>query len=416
MTVSVAAPCRTLTIAADDVFDGRDWRGPGVVDVGDGIVTGYRVGGSAEEADCRASVVTPGLVDVGVRLSGYEERADPADPFRSEVGFGLLALRFGVTTVLDLGSPLPQVRRLAWLAARAQAPRVLATGARLVSTPTRRTDVEVEPEEVDELVDGLLALGGRAVSVGRAAPALQARAAAVAGARQVPVIFAQQLPHEPPGLVVVPPGDGSGSRVAAIDSAAADGRYLAPQLESAAAWTVDGLVAVEDKELAAPFLPYARHFRRSRGVVGRRMSREVLRSFYGHRSSAQLDPRLPDATARHLAAGTCLASSDSGAAGIVPGLSLWRELGRLAEVSADSAAVLAAGTGAPSELLGAGVGRIAVGAPADLLCFSGTDRTARPDDLLEALSHVVVSGRVHDVSALSARLSAVVDAAMEEPR
>jgi hypothetical protein len=272
-------------------------------------------------------------------------------------------------------------------------------GGRLCTEPLGRTDVVVtDAATADRAVAANAAVGATLVSVGRVTdPAVGAALAAAAAARGMPLVLSRQGPRrETPGLEVRTAGTAA---------------YV-PQLEAAARWTVDGLLASTDAATAAPFLPYARNFARVKGMMGRRIGRDVLRGFYGDRDPAQLEPDREQRAAKHLADGTCLASSGAGAAGLVPGLSLWAELDRLAALGGPAAALTAA-TGAASTVV-PGHGLLAPGLPADLLLSRGAGRDSPPSALREGLIGLVVAGNGMEVATLAAEVEELVTEAMRE--
>lgn len=410
-----------LTVAAGDLFDGHRWRGPSTVLVEGGDVVSVEPGANPG-AERRADVVLPGLVDWGVSAVGYADSPLVPHPFAAETAFARMCLRWGVTTVVDVANAPAPLAHLGDLAGQGAGPRLVHSGGRLCTEPTGRCDVRVDEGGADRAVAANELLGASLVSAGRLAGA-GARTAVVkaAAARGVPLVLGRQEPRETPGLLVapepgLPPVPGYGEPVGE------PGRWwYAPQLEAAARWTVDGLLAATDAALAAPFLPYARNFARVKGFLGRRIGRDVLRGYYGDRTAADLGDDRDRLAAAHLAAGTCLASSGAGAAGLVPGLSLWAELDRLAALPGPAGGAdgvdpaLAAATGVAGDLLpppAAGV--LAPGRPADLLLCDGVRRGMAPGALRAGLVAVVLDGICEEVAVLAAEVDAMVAEAWRE--
>jgi len=371
-------------VLADNVFDGSRWIGRAVVRwVGSLIEEVEPVrANTSRDSDYEADVVLPGLIDAAVRAVGYVERPGGM-PFAPEDAFALLSLRYGVTTVVDVGNSSEVLAHLRRSAAKGVGPRIVAAGPRLVSEATLRTDRVVDEGDVRQTLAGLAANGTAFVSIGLIEPSLRKQIGQLAAAARLTVV-ASAGTGDVPGLDVVAPSGG----VAGI-----------PQLEAVSRWSVEGLLDAHDAAEAAAFLPYARHFQQRGGRVGRRMARGVLNGLYGDREAIDADERARRA-AVEIAEHRCLASSGSGAAGLVPGASLWSEIETFERLSTTTHA-LAAATGSPSDwITGITGGRIAAGRPADLLFAGGIDSDAATSDIRQHLSAVVIDGHHIEVRQL----------------
>ena len=306
-------------------------------------------------------------------------------------------------------------------------PRIVAAGPRLVSQATHRTDRVVDAVDLPRTLAGLAANGASLVSVGALEPEVRAKIARLA-ADAGRTLVAPMADGDVPGLDVIAP---NGVRAGI------------PQLEAVSRWSIDGLLDAHEAAQAAPFLPYARHFQARGGRMGRRIARGVLDGLYPDRAAIDGEERMRRAAVL-LAERRCLASSGAGAAGLVPGASLWAELERFERcaTTADARAAqqaadlgdqqgqvrrepadallrrdraLAAATGTPSACItGVAGGRIAPGRPADLLFADGVDADAAIAELRRHLSAVVIDGRHLDVEQLAARTDALVRRALQE--
>jgi hypothetical protein len=420
-----------LTVAAGDLFDGYRWLGPSTLTVAGGEVVSVEPGaagaaGAVGGATLRADAVLPGLVDWGVSAVGYADTPLVPHPFAAETAFARMCLRWGVTTVVDVANAPAPLAHLGELARRGAGPRLVHAGGRLCSEPTGRCDVLVDEGGADRAVAANELLGAALVSAGRLSGAgVRTAVVKAAAARGIPLVLSRQEPRETPGLLVA--AELAGPGVPAVpgfgEPVGEPGRWwYAPQLEAAARWTVDGLLAATDAALAAPFLPYARNFGRVKGFLGRRIGRDVLRGYYGDRAAADLGAGRERLAAAQLAAGTCLASSGAGATGLVPGLSLWAELDRLAALPgpdgrapAGPDAALAAATGVAGGLLpGRTGGVLTAGRPADLLLCDGVRRGAAPGELRAGLVAVVRDGVCDEVAVLAREVEAMVAEACRE--
>jgi imidazolonepropionase-like amidohydrolase len=99
------------------------------------------------------------------------------------------------------------------------------------------------------------------------------------------------------------------------------------------------------------------------------------------------------------------AGTDAQVPFVVPGIALHREIRLLAEAGLGAEAALAAATGVPGAWLdeGGGLGRLEVGAPADLALFR--EDPTRDLDALDTLAAVIADGRLYLRSDLEAQLA-----------
>lgn len=379
---------RGLTIAADAVFDGERWSGAATVRCVQGRIAEVEAG-LDPTADVRADRLLPGLVDVGVSASGYAELPDDASPYAPEEAFARLCLRHGVTTVVDVENSAGPLSWLAELERRGRGPLVLHSAGRLASEPRGRHDVVVGTDDAVSAVAAVLHAGGSLVSLGLLDVQGQRAVQDAARAAGLPVLTSRPTTPRTPGSTLEAP-DGS--------------TFVVPQLLATRRWTVDGLLGADDAHLAAPVLPHCRHFARSRGRWGRAVARPLVGRYYGDRDPALLPDRPERGVGDALRAGRCLASSGAGATGLVPGLSLWDEIGLLAALGGDDAALRSA-TSAPATALGrADLGRVRVGARADLLLLGPGAAVPTVDDLRA----VVLAGHLVETSELSTEVDDLV--------
>ncbi len=381
-----------LVIAADAVFDGLEWIGPATVHCLDGRIADVAAG-LDRAAEVRADRLLPGFVDVGVSASGYAELPDDAAPYAPEEAFARLCVRHGVTTIVDVeNSPGP----LSWLVElerRGRGPLVLHSAGRLASEPRGRHDVVVGSGEASTAVDAVAHAGAALVSLGLLDVDVERAVRDAARVAGLPIMTSRPTTPRTPGSTLEV-ADGS--------------TFVVPQLLATRRWTVDGLIGADDAHLAAPVLPHCRHFARSRGRWGRAVARPLVGRYYGDRDPSLL-PDLPErGVGEVLRAGRCLASSAAGATGLVPGLSLWDEVGLLAALGGLDAALRSA-TSVPATALGrADLGRIRVGARADLLLVGPGAAVPSVDDLRA----VVLAGRLVETSELSTEVDDLVTASL----
>lgn len=401
------------SIRAADLFDGRAWLGPTAIHHEHGLIVAVEPAPRPHPAD--ADVVLPGLVDCGVNAQGYLEGPAHGMPFLPEDAFAVLCLAAGALTVVDLGNDLGPLGHLEQRAEDADGPRVVSSVARVADRPTRRCDRAVCPGRLESYLDLLQAAGGALVACGDVDEATLAALAARSWRRSLTVVLSRCLAGAAPGLLfatgpwpaipgfpayrdpLVDPGDAG---------TPAPG-WFAPQLEASARWSIDGLMSAPDATRAQAFLPYARHFQKPRGVVGRRIGRDVLSRLYGDRDPDAVNYPAEGWAQQFTMAGRCLAASGSGSPGLVPGDSLWLELARLESVCGTQTALRCATGSTQGLTLGWSSGLVAVGRPADLLVLRGASRRSGIGELRASLRTVLVRGHPHDVDALEARVLAL---------
>ena len=404
-----------VSILSEDAFDGERWLGPVRIVVEDDTIAEVESVVDARADGDSVALVTPGLVDFGVSACGYADATRPTEPFAAESAFAIMCLRWGVTSVVDLNNSIQVLRHLSTNARAGRGPRIAFAGGRLVSEPSCRNDLTVTLADVSGTIRAQLALGATVVSVGRVDVSLGRIVSDEVRRTGVPLVGTRYRRCDTPGIVVIPEvrsDSGSADFDALLET---EGAQYVPQLEASARWTVDGLLQASDAALAAPFLPYSRNFARNKGVLGRRIARDVLGRYYGHRDPGDLDDSREERALRHLAAGTCLASSGVGAAGLIPGLSLWAELSRLSQ-ALDVSAALRAATASPADVLpGLHVGKLAPGYAADILLYGGVRRDSNIDSLRGGLVSIMVAGVTHAVSDLSTSTDRLVHDALKEP-
>lgn len=393
-----------VRVSTQDLFDGLHWRGPATVVVDGDRISDVRLGGAADDCDVAGTALMPGLIDFGVTANGYIESPMANHPFAPEAAFAALCLRFGVTTVIDVNNSATVLAYLRGMHEKAAGPRVIASGARLSTSPSSRSDMLIDRVTALEMLEANRLAGGELVSIGTITDGeLEGDLRRRAGELGVVVVAGADATCEVPGLAFEVPG------------ATRDARFLAPQLEAVARWTVDGLLRARDAAMAAPFLPYSRNFARTEGFVGRRIGRGILARYYGNRDPVSMEV-CERAAVQAAGLQRCLASSGAGAPGLVPGRSMWAELGRLQRAGIDPDDVLFSATGVAETLLGeSGLGRVEPGARADLLVLGEPARGRDPADLWTALTHVVLVGRVIATTQLAGEVDKLIAEAMKEP-
>lgn len=395
----------TSTVIADRVFDGTTWHGPTQVTICGATIMSVMPwsGRHAPGEEIRCGLLIPGLIDFGASAWGYQESPRPADPFAPEGAFATLCLRYGVTTVVDLANSTTSLAQLHRTFTLGQGPRVVFAGARLCDTAHTPRDLIVERADVGAAIDAHRGLGATFVSIGDVGdPDLLAHIHDEADARDLDLV-------EPFGTDAQVPG--------ALWHGARDA--IAPQLEATSRWTVDGLLLADDAHLAAPVLPFHKHFARMKGRVGRRIAKPILERIYTDRTEDRLDPGLVPAAAAAIRSGQCLASTGAGGAGLVPGCSLWSEMQKIIMLSSIPDSGLVSTTGA-ADLLRAttGLGHIRAGGPADLVLIDDVGQTEHAYIDLPALrSHVtsvMVNGTLHNTEVLDARVREMVELSLKE--
>lgn len=393
-----------VILECEELFDGVGWHGPSEIVIESGDIACVRHAGepgacSTSEA-LRVNTVIPGLVDFGVSASGYAETPSPIDPFLPERAFARMSLRYGITTLVDVNNSSGPLSYLETLGDLGEGPRLFHSGGRLASRPTGRHDIMVTRDNLDRCLAAVVQSGATLLSLGMCEPEIASRVERWAIEAGIPLTISSQIAPEVPGLQTIC-GGGNGS-----DEEGARSRlYVAPQLNASAHWTVRGILDAPNGHFASPVLPHCRNFLRGRGRIGRRVAEPIVGRYYPNRDERLLDPRIEDVAKAALVRRECVASSSAGTTGMVPGLSLWSELDRLASLAESRATVLAAATSVPAEVMamsrgGRSIGMVAAGFSADLLVTRGGS-TASPVDLLRGLSMVVRAGQMLEVSDLA---------------
>lgn len=405
-----------MVVICQELFDGDKWCGPTEIVVADGLI--QRVSSSSPLVDrrrveaVRVPTVLPGLVDFGVSASGYAETPTPSDPFLPERSFARMSLRYGITTLVDVNNSIAPLRYLESLGGVGSGPHLVHSGARFASFASSRHDVLVTTDNVERLLEAAVQSGAKIASLGLSAPEVVGRVERWALSAAVPLVISAQGAPELPGLSVVahsPIGEEDADVSAMV-------RYVAPQLHASSHWTVKGLLDAPNAHFASPVLPHCRNFLRGRGRIGRRIAEPIVGRYYPDREERLLDPLGERVAAAAVLERRCLASSAAGATGMVPGLSLWAELDRLAHLAKSGAIAMSAATSVPADILvaaneGVRVGRVAPGFRADLL-FTAVGSDGELSEHLATLSSVVVAGRSHDISSLAAEVDDMISKAM----
>ena len=376
-----------MRIGAQKLFDGTRWLGPSVLTIHGGVIEEISRWDGVESVDHGSEVLLPGLIDSGAVVEGYLEGPAHGMPFLPEEAFAALSLAAGVTTVIDLGAGPNALAYFEELAAEGKAPMVFSSGARLVTEPTQRIDRVVRASTVESQLDALQAGDAALIRIGQMDQHLMA--GIVESAHRRGMTVANSLHREPdaPGLVATKP-DGT--------------KWLIPQMQAHAVWDVPGMLQETEAGRARTFLPYARHFQSRRGVVGRGIARDVLRRLYGDRP--EITPPTAETVGSAVEVGRCVAASGAGGVALVPGHSLWDELGRLGRVES----VLATATSVASDLWELAVGRIEPGAPADLVLLHQVEVESNPRSWRSAIKAVVAGGVLASVEDLESRLTQLV--------
>ncbi len=409
-----------LRIECDQMFDGDGWTGPTTIDISDGWIVSVL---PAEVADSqpsgqhslRSPTVIPGLVDFAVSASGYAESPSPTDPYLPERAYARMCLRYGVTSIVDVNNSVGPLSYLSSLSEDRQGPRLTHTAGRLATQSASRHDIVVSEDSAPSVMDAQFSLGAALVSVGWMNAETLDVVLGHAHDRGMAVLLGNQTSPETPGLVALPGIRGGGGPGESLDQTGADIRFRIPQLHACAHWTVEGILDAPNAHLAAPVLPHCRNFARSRGRIGRRIAQPIVGRYYPDRDPQLLHSGSEEATTGALIAGRCVASSAGGSTGMVPGLSLWAELARLAELGT-LASALSSATSVPARLLSTAsedvaVGRIRPGCRADLLLTSG-GIDSELSVLLDGLTNVVLAGASLSASDLAEEVEDMVAEAL----
>ncbi len=260
-------------------------------------------------------LVLPGLVDCGVRPEGYVAGPVTGTTVRSpEEAFVSLCLAYGVTSVVDVGSSWETSQ---WFQ-RHGGINYLAGGPRICRRAASRSDIEVSDNEVNDVAEWLVSAGSGFISL----------------EREVNSTLGETVPR-------AVSRDRDGVTLPGLEIERRGGTWWAPQLLARQLWSVEGLAARGDCTEARAFLPYLENFAGEQNFIAKRAARHVLNRMYGSR------PAL-DAVNEPEGMLPCeqgiLASSAAGWPGVIPGRSLWEEMGLL-EMAYGADTALCAATG-----------------------------------------------------------------------
>lgn len=362
---------KSLIIHAARLFDGEIWH-EDVTVVGDEVVQGIRPG--KIQGALSIPLVVPGLVDCGVRPEGYTAGPVMTSTVREpEEAFVSLCTAYGVTSVVDVGSSY----ETSWWFRHDGGVNYLAGGPRVSYRATSRSDIVVEPEEVEEVVRWIFNAGSAFVSI-------EVEAASALKESFPRVITRDRDGTTLPGLVV----ERSGST------------WHAPQLMATKLWSVDGLLNRGDCTEARAFLPYFRYFTDGNSLMGRRASRHILNRIYGDRPTLDGINELFADTLNECPNVDCLlASSSSGSPGLVPGRSLWEEMEQLELIYGSEIALRAVTGNASSAFPELNAGKITVGHRFDALLSEFSVRKGwNVSQIWGSLRSLVVGGEQRSIS------------------
>lgn len=377
---------------------------------------------SIEPADAAAvatAYALPGLIDMHVHqpvaVAGFEEY------------FSLLYLLHGVTTVRDVGYSYPDifVRREEIAAGAFPGPRIFTCGTMLDGAPPlwEEAVVVATPAEAAPVVTRLASEGADCIKVYTnlrpdVLSAIRREAANVGlpviGHIPATMAFDEARLDDVQHLIGVPDQTGfardsnpfasgwdamSAERIAFIaDTSIAQGSAHTPTLvfldyNSRRDWP-EALRAIS----GADYLPaiFAEIFWQPEQSF--RLGGQATPALYAQFRQG-FEAAMETVRELHMRGVQLHAGTDTGNPFIVPGVSLQREIKLLVQAGLTPEAALAAATVTPGEFLQNGtLGRLQVGAPADILVFS-EDPTVSPD-ALASLTHVVADGRVYTRAAL----------------
>jgi imidazolonepropionase-like amidohydrolase len=149
-----------ITIDSDFLFDGFEVReNASVVLEGERIISlGKREKSRADSANSiTCKFLMPGLTDMHVHISGYEESMPAGTPFRPMKRFLKLLLRNGVTTVRDVGNNLETIMYLRKWIEKYPGPMIFSSGPMLDAPPITwaHSRITRNPREVELEVDRL---------------------------------------------------------------------------------------------------------------------------------------------------------------------------------------------------------------------------------------------------------------------
>ena len=381
---------------------------------------------SAADDAFRGAYLLPGLNDLHVHF------APTAIPAQTEL-FALLLLRHAVTGVRDAGDidgTASEPARRIGADARFPGPRVLACGPFVDGEPPRWQNTRVlrRPEDARSTVDALADAGFDCVKAYDELDADTLAAVREAAARRgLPVIghvpwrvpFEQARYDDMQHLIGVPKTDGawghpplypqSQAAWLAVDDARVD-YVVRESLRQGIAHTPT-LVARE--RLVTGMRDYERMRNERDALLLPRFYRDVLWNPAGGVNPAgslttpddfsmmerAFEKQLETVRRMHAAGVRLHSGSDTLIAFVVPGSSLWRELGLFVRAGLTPEQSLAISTGASAEFLRVPLlGRLAAGAPAELALYR--EDPTRDLEALHSLVGVVRGGRLYTVEAL----------------
>lgn len=377
--------------------------------------------GPAPEGAPRGGFLLPGLIDHHVHVSLLPDHA------------GLLLLRHGVTSVRDPAAASAAVDeyKRAWREGSLAGPRLYACGLPLEGSPPTFGGalVVATATEARRLAKEQLAEGVDCLKVYNTLSPDALRAVTTVAARHgVPVVghVPVEVPLEASGLAGIEhltgfPGPMSAEEARRVGLAGWLRRFAEADDERVRHF------AAASRELGAVHTPtlvlwHEMHepasspsgARRPEHALVPRFMREVLWApssfppYYRLDAAGQaalqamLSRTATVVMALHRHGVPILAGSDAPSL-VVPGAGLWRELRWLRAAGLSAEEALHSATAAPGQRLSAGLGRIEVGAPADLVRFGRNP--AEGLEHLDSLEEVVVAGRRYSRDGLDAMIA-----------
>lgn len=435
-----------LVIDCEALFDGHKIFSEGArVKVKNGKIVAIKPKGQTiEEAESRLACkfLMPGLIDMHLHITGYEERMPAGAPFRPMIRFMKLLLCHGVTTVRDVGNSLEVVFYLQKWSRKHPGPRIFYSGPLLDKPPAiwLHTRVVTTAKEVQTEVTKLHGEGVDFIKVYRnidkvlliaVVKEAKKRKLDVAGdlktispyrAAQLGIttlehvanliddtFFAEARPKEE--VKNGPIADAIGwSRVnldspkveRLIDILVENGTAICPTLLVSRRWSLlDEMLNSPKLELMVKIMPYHRYFLSLRNPISKRFGLPYMKKYLpveqlnkGQRVSVEQGLKNMEKFTKILYESgiTLIAGTDSPNPSLLPGLSLHQELKHLEKTGIPREAVLSFATGEAAKVLKRNdLGVIKEGAKADLLLIDG-DPLSNLDDLSK-ISYLVLGGR-----------------------